>query len=46
MSTPEQPVSGLGATASESPEQSVEQERAVVGDHPDTGDLVPEDDAQ
>lgn len=45
MSTPDGPT-GLAATASASTEQSLEQERDAVGDHPDTGDLVPGDDAQ
>jgi len=37
---------GLADTAGESIEESVHQEREVVGEHPDTGDLVPPDDAQ
>ncbi len=37
---------GLGATASRSIEESVADEREAVGDQPDTGDLVPSDDAQ
>jgi hypothetical protein len=32
--------------AGETPEESVRQEREVVGDQPDVGDLVPPDDAQ
>jgi hypothetical protein len=43
---PDVPVPGLAQTAAESPEESVERERDVVGDQPDTGGLVPEDDAQ
>ena len=45
MSTPSE-SSGLAATASESPEESVQHEREAVGDQPDTGGLVPPDDAQ
>jgi len=37
---------GLADTAAESIEESVRQEREVVGQQPDTGDLVPPDDAQ
>ena len=32
--------------ASEPAEESLEHERDAVGDEPDTGDLVPQDDAQ
>ena len=39
------PVS-LADVAAEPPEESVAREREVLGDQPDTGDLVPEDDAQ
>lgn len=45
MSGPQEPT-GLGATASESIEESVARERDAVGDAPDTGDLVPSEDAQ
>lgn len=47
MSTPDAPLPhSLADTARESPEQSVRREREAVGDHPDTGELVPTDDAQ
>jgi hypothetical protein len=36
----------LAATARESPEESVRSERELVGEAPDTGPLVPGDDAQ
>ena len=36
----------LAAVAGESPEESVRREHDLVGSFPDTGDLVPEDDAQ
>ena len=36
----------LAAVADESLEESVRRERELVGDSPDSGDLVPEDDAQ
>ena len=45
MERPTEP-DGLAATASKSAQQSVEEERAAVGDHPDEGGLVPPDDAQ
>lgn len=45
MTTPRE-SKGLAATASESIDESVQQEREAVGDQPDTGDLVPQDDAQ
>jgi hypothetical protein len=45
MTGPE-PVPSLASTASETPEESVQREREAVGDHPDTGGLVPHDDAQ
>ena len=45
MSTPEEPT-GLAAVAGQSIEESVAEEREAVGDQPDTGDLVPPDDAQ
>ena len=45
MSTPDEPP-GLAAVAGRSIEESVAEEREAVGDHPDTGDLVPSDDAQ
>lgn len=45
MTAPSEPT-GLTATASKSVEESVQQEREVVGDQPDTGDLVSQDDAQ
>lgn len=37
---------GLAETASKSIEESVQDEHDVVGEHPDTGDLVSPDDAQ
>ena len=37
---------GLAQTASESSEESVARERETVGDVPDTGPVVPADDAQ
>ena len=37
---------GLAATASKSIEESVQDEREVVGEHPDAGDLVSPDAAQ
>ena len=37
---------GLAATAAKSTEESVREEREAVGDQPDTGGLVPPDDAQ
>ena len=43
--TEPQPVS-LADVAAEDPEQSVAREREAVGDAPDTGPLVPADDAQ
>lgn len=46
MTTPDQPIPSLAATAAEPPQESVGHEREVVGDHPDTGDLAPSDDAQ
>ena len=47
MSTPEtEPPPGLAQVASESADESVAAEREVVGDQPDTGGLVDEDDAQ
>lgn len=45
MTAADEPT-GLAATASESVEESVRKERDAVGDQPDTGDLVPPDDAQ
>lgn len=45
MSQPGLPLR-LGETAAQAPEESVRDEIAAVGDHPDTGDLVPSDDAQ
>jgi hypothetical protein len=45
MTTPIEP-DGLAATASKSIKESVEEERAVVGDSADEGGLVPPDDAQ
>ena len=42
----EEKATTLRDVAQETPEESTEQEREAVGDHPDTGDLVPEDDAQ
>lgn len=45
MTDPERPLS-LAAVAGEDPEESVAQERDVVGDQPDTGGLVPPDSAQ
>lgn len=48
MTTPEQPPSrpGLADVAAEPAEESVRHERELVGDAPDTGDLVPPDSAQ
>jgi hypothetical protein len=45
MTAPDEPT-GLAATASKSTAESVQEERDAVGDHPDTGGLVPPDDAQ
>ncbi len=45
MTTSSEPT-GLAATASESIEESVQQERQAVGDQPDTGGLVPQENAQ
>jgi hypothetical protein len=45
MSRPSEP-DGLAATASKSIEESVEEERAAVGDSADEGGLVPPDTAQ
>lgn len=39
-------VPALAEVAAEPAEQSVRREREVVGDRPDTGGLVPPDDAQ
>jgi hypothetical protein len=39
-------VPSMADVAKEPPEESVGHEREAVGDEPDTGDLVPEDDAQ
>lgn len=36
----------LADVASEAPDESVEHERDAVGDEPDAGDVVPQDDAQ
>jgi hypothetical protein len=36
----------LADLAAESPEESVAHERETVGDQPDVGGLVPQDDAQ
>ena len=46
MTGPDRPVPSLAETAAEPPEESVAHEREVLGDHPDTGPLVPPDDAQ
>ena len=47
MTEPDAPVTGMADVAAEPPEDSVERERdALGGDQPDTGGLVPEDDAQ
>ncbi|MFP5220628.1 MAG: hypothetical protein ACLGIG_13045 [Actinomycetes bacterium] len=48
MTQPDEPAvpSGLAETAAERPEESVAKERDAVGDHPDTGDLVPPEQAQ
>jgi len=43
---PERPPVSLAEVAAEPPEESVRREREAVGDHPDTGPLVPGDDAQ
>ena len=45
MSAPDEPVD-LAATARQSPEESLREEREAVGDQPDSGGLVPPDDAQ
>jgi len=45
-SSPSSPAPSLAQTAAESPEESVRREREAVGDQPDTGGLVPTDDAQ
>ena len=45
MSSPLDPTA-LASTAGRSAEESVQDERDAVGDQPDTGDLVPQDDAQ
>lgn len=45
MTTPDRPTS-LASAAAETPEESVAREREAVGDQPDTGPLVPTDDAQ
>ncbi len=39
-------MSSLADVAGERPEETVDVERDVVGDQPDTGDTVPTDDAQ
>ncbi|CAA9365791.1 MAG: hypothetical protein AVDCRST_MAG34-2945 [uncultured Nocardioidaceae bacterium] len=39
-------LSSLADVAGERPEDTVDVERDVVGDQPDTGDTVPTDDAQ
>ena len=39
-------VPAVAQVAAEPPEQSVRRERQAVGDRPDTGGLVPTDDAQ
>jgi hypothetical protein len=41
-----EPGPSMADVASESTEESVEREQAVVGDAPDTGGVVPEDGAQ
>jgi hypothetical protein len=47
MTQPEDQQSpSLAATAAEDPQESVAAERDAVGDSPDTGDLVPPDNAQ
>jgi hypothetical protein len=46
MTEPDDTPTGLAATATETPERSVQHEREVLGDQPDTGAVVPEDDAQ
>ena len=38
--------SSLAKTAAEAPEESVQRERDVVGEHPDEGPLVPPDASQ
>lgn len=42
----EQPAPSLAEVAAEDPHESVAAEREVVGDSPDTGDLVPPDQSQ
>ena len=39
-------IPSLADTASESPQESVRREHELVGHAPDTGDVVPADDAQ
>lgn len=47
MTEPQQPTAPkLDDVAAESPRESVEREREVVGDQSDTGPTVPEDDSQ
>jgi hypothetical protein len=46
MTEPQHPAPSLAQTASEPPEESIRREREVVGDQPDTGDLVTPDHAQ
>jgi hypothetical protein len=46
MTTPPLEPSKLAQTAAEDPAVSVENERAVIGDQPDTGELVSPDRSQ
>ena len=46
MTEPAPLPSSLADVAAEPPEESVAKEDEVLGDQPDTGDLVPEDGAQ
>jgi hypothetical protein len=43
---PQPAAPSLAQTASESPQESIRQERELVGDQPDTGDLVTPDHSQ
>lgn len=45
QSSPENPPS-IADVAQESGEESTDRQRELVGDEPDTGDVVPADDAQ
>jgi hypothetical protein len=43
---PEQPRISLADVAAETPAESVEHEKEILGDGPDQGPVVPEDSAQ